>query len=143
MSGGLSDTTVEIVFVYRDGAKRCSCAPLPVVLGAVSPCVLCTPHWGLLHLRRAGWVRELTLPGREEVPTSILCVALTALGQRSGLTACRRVATSNVQSSGGRIQDTGRQCDGGRGEMARTHADDARCGAVMRGVSGTATARAG
>jgi hypothetical protein len=56
---------------------------------------------------------------------------------------CVPVATSNVQSSGGRIQDTGRQCDGGRGEMARTHADDARCGAVMRGVSGTATARAG
>ena len=41
------------------------------------------------------------------MPTSILCVALTALGQRSGLTAYRRVATSNVQSSGGRIQDTG------------------------------------
>ena len=82
------------------------------------------------------------LPGREEVPTSLLCVAVTALGQRSGLTAYRRVATSNLQSSC-RIQDTGRQCDGGRGEMARTHAVDARCGAVMRGVSGTATARAG
>jgi hypothetical protein len=60
---GPLNTAVENVFVYRDGAKRCSCAPLPVVLGAVSPCVLCTPHWGLLHLRRAGWVREAHAAG--------------------------------------------------------------------------------